>query len=206
MLKRTSVKYVSIREGVTSVLRQSFWNCASLKQLVSWLLRKSVTCYSSPSALASKGCSSYIRWCWKRKLCVGKAATIRRVTVYQDPTRVPNGSWRHIIYTNTLRINLEGKVVPVHVMKTYAGMLVAFLFTPSAMNAATSFLPLAALLPTETSHGTYEIRGSIHPSVSLEGLPCRESNSSSSAIQPISCSFYRLSYPGSPSDITTETQ
>lgn len=138
----------------SDVLRQSFWNCASLTQLVSWLLRKSVTCYSAPSALAWKGCFSCIRWCWKRKLCVGKAVSIRRVTVYQDPTRVPNGSWRHIIYINTLRINLEGKGLPVHVMKAYAGMLLEFLFTPSDMNTETSFLPPVTLLPTETSHGT----------------------------------------------------
>jgi hypothetical protein len=30
--------------------------------------------------------------CWERKLCVGKAATISRASVHQDPTRVPNGS------------------------------------------------------------------------------------------------------------------
>ena len=105
-----------------------------------------------------------------------------RVTVYQDPSRVPNGSWRHIIYIKTLRINLEGKVVPVHVMEAYVGMLVVFLFTPLDMNTATSFMPPAAWLPTETTHGTCEIHGSIDPSVSLKGLPCRESSSCSSAI------------------------
>jgi len=94
----------------------------------------------------------------------------------------------------------------MHVKKAYAGMLVVFLFTPLDMNTASSFLPPAALLETETSHGTYEIRGSIDTSVSLKGLLCRDSNSSSSAIQPISCSFYRLSYPGSPCSITTEAQ
>jgi hypothetical protein len=45
----------------SDVLRQPFGNCASLTQLVGWLLRKSVTCYSAPSALALKGCFSCIR-------------------------------------------------------------------------------------------------------------------------------------------------
>ena len=94
----------------------------------------------------------------------------------------------------------------MHVMKVYAGMLVAFLFTSLDMNITTSFMPPAALLPIETIHGTYEIRGSIDNSVSPKGLPCRESNSSSPAFQPISCSFYRLSYPDSPCGITTEAQ